>query len=122
MVPETLKKNILFKTDLKSILRGLNSLLGLNMSRQRLKSIRIFNDNVMNIIVAQIDLVKFILESDSLEIPDNSKGIYYNENSDEFRFINTLTGDPKEALFIFEDLKSQDYVSDLLKKSDLTWL
>lgn len=116
-VPEDLLKKIYFKTDLKSILRGLNSLLGLNMSRSRLKSIRLYKNNVMNLIVSQIDLIKFIIETDSISISDSNKGIMYNELTEEYSFIDKLSGDPKEALFIFEDIDSGDYTRELIVKS-----
>lgn len=117
-VPAELLKSFKFKTDLKSLSRGLNSLLGLNMGvRSRLRSLRVVNDKTPFLISSQFDLIKFILVSDKL--PDSHKGLKYDENKDSYEFIDNLTGDPKEALFIYEDIDIDSYTKDLVSEKSL---
>ena len=117
-VPIELLKNFKFKTDLKSLSRGLNSLLGLNMgARSRLRSIRVANDKSPFLIATHFDLIKFIFVSDKL--PDSHKGLKYDENHDTYEFIENLTGDTKEALFIYEDIDVETYTKDLVSEKSL---
>ena len=113
-VPTALLKDFVFKTDLKSMLRGLNSLLGLNMgARSRLRSIRVTAEKSPILIASQFDLIKFFLVAEKL--PDSSsKALKYEENTDSYEFINSLTGDPKDVLFIFENVDIKKYSSDIL--------
>ena len=87
-VPTALLKDFVFKTDLKSMLRGLNSLLGLNMgARSRLRSIRVTADKSPILVASQFDLIKFFLVAEKL--PDSSsKDLKYEENTDSYEFIN----------------------------------
>jgi hypothetical protein len=118
-LPNELLKNFKFKTDFKSMLRGLNSLLGLNMSRSRLRSLRMTNsDKTPFIIVSQFDLIKFILISDSVDNGSN-KALKYDENKNSFEFISSLTGDTKEALLLFEDVDLSRYIKDIVKEDAL---
>lgn len=117
-VPAELLKNFKFKTDIKSLSRGLNSLLGLNMGiRSRLRSLRVANDKTPFLIASQFDLIRFILVADKLS--DSHKGLKYNENKDSYEFIERLTGDTNESLFIYEDIDVDTYTKDLVSKNSL---
>ena len=117
-VPNEVLKGFNFKTDLKSMLRGLNSLLGLNMGmRSRLRAIRIDKNNSPMVIASQFDLIKFILVADKL--PQTAKAIKYLESKDEYEFIDSLTGDTKEALFIFEDVEVGTYSKGLVNEKSV---
>ena len=117
-VPKDLLQSFAFKTDLKSMLRGLNSLLGIGMGpRSRLRSVRVASDKTPMIIASNFDLVKFILTADKL--PDSAKALKYDESHDSYEFSNSLTGDPKEVLFIFEDIDVVTYSKALLNKNSL---
>lgn len=118
-VPQELLKDFKFKTDLKSLLRGLNSLLGLNMGmRSRLRSIRVSSDKAPMLLASHFDLIKFILVTEPLPT-STSKGIKYDENKDTFEFIDSLTGDTKEALFIYEDVEVDSYTKDFVDEKSL---
>jgi len=43
--------------------------------------------------------------------------VKYDEHTDEFSLIDALTGDPKESLFLFEDIEADKYLSDLQPES-----
>ena len=116
--PTELLKDVNFKTDLKSMLRGLNSLLGLNMGmRSRLRAIRVDKNNNPMVIASQFDLIKFVLVADKL--PQTAKAIKYTESKDEFEFIDSLTGDTKEALFIYEDVDLETYAKELVNEKSV---
>lgn len=117
--PSELLKDFVFKTDLKSMLRGLNSLLGLNMGmRSRLRSIRVTSDKTPVLITSQIDLIKFFLVAED-KLSDSSKALKYDESSDSYEFISSLTGDPKEVLFIFENFEVKSFSADILNTKAL---
>ena len=116
--PTELLKNFTFKTDLNSMLRGLNALLGLNMGmRSRLRSIRVANDKVPILIASEYDLIKFVLVADKL--PDSARALKYDDKKDSFEFTNSLTGDPKDVLFIFENMNISNYTKYLIKEKAL---
>lgn len=117
-VPTELTKGFTFKTDLKSMARGLNSLLGLNMgARSRLRAIRVDKDKKPMLIASQVDLIKFVLTTDPLT--ESARAMKYDDSRDNIEFINSLTGDPKEVLFIFEDIDVSTYTKDLVNEKSL---
>ncbi len=116
--PTELKKDFIFKTDLNSMLRGLNALLGLNMGmRSRLRSIRVVNNKTPILVASEYDLVKFILRADPL--PDSAKALKYDDNHDSYEFTDKLSGDPKEVLFIFENVDVAPYAKAIIKEKAL---
>lgn len=117
-VPTELLKGFTFKTDLKSMSRGLNALLGLNMGmRSRLRAIRIDKNKQPMLIASQVDLIKFVLMADPLS--DSARAMKYDDSHDSIEFINSLTGDPKEVLFIFENIDVATYTKDLVNEKSL---
>ena len=116
--PTELLKNFTFKTDLNSMLRGLNALLGLNMGmRSRLRSIRVANNKIPTLIASEYDLIKFVLVADKL--PDSARALKYDDKQDSYEFTNSLTGDPKDVLFIFENMDVSNYTKSLIKQKAL---
>lgn len=116
--PTELLKNFAFKTDLNSMLRGLNPLLGLNMGmRSRLRSIRVANNKVPVLIASEFNLIKFVLVADQL--PDSARALKYNDKQDSYEFTDSLTGDPKDVLFIFENMDISKYTKALIKEKAL---
>lgn len=123
--PNAITKDFIFRTDLKSLLRGLNSILGIgNMAQSRLRTLRVDQDGQLFTASTQFDLIKFaflIVDENIKEetLKEENRGIFYDDEKDSYKFITDLSGDTKEALFIKEQVSGVTYLQSMVRNDVL---
>jgi hypothetical protein len=119
--PDEITKEFLFQTDLKSLLRGLNAILGLGNIQSRLRSIRLDQNGRFFTASTQFDLVRFAILTKELTecLESENKVIFYDDSDDTFKILERLSGDTKEALIIKESVESKKYLQSLIRPNVL---
>lgn len=125
ILPNAVTRDFLFRTDINSLLRGLNAILGIGqISRTHLRSLRVDEEGHMYTASTQFDLIKFafIVNEKSIKektLLDENRAVYYDDEDNSHKFLNELTGDNKEALFIKEQVNCVTYLKSLFRSDVL---
>lgn len=115
-VPKDLYESV-FRTDLRSILRGLNSILGLSHGhRHRLRTLRLDKNLYFFTAKSQFDIIKFgLVGEEALELTENDRAIRYDDHKDEYEIQTSLRGEQGETLFIKELVDGAEYLKEIVK-------
>jgi hypothetical protein len=116
-LPEVLINQNIFYTDIKSLLRGLNSLDGSTQSR--IRAIRVDKNGFFFKATGVYTLIKICLIASISEresvLSSEIKGIYYDDQEDTYNLLRHLSNDSKEAILLKENIDGYEFLKTISK-------
>ena len=114
----SIESAFIFITDQNSLLRGLNAFSG--PIRGPLRTVRVDRDGSLFSASAFFNFLRFgmIARNDNPSFIQESRAVSYDESEDKATFLRFLTGDPKESLFIREELDAKEYLGKISKAEE----